>query len=47
MNFVAGRRGAVVEDDFYIKLKRLNVQAEKKDKILAPHVQRIWKRMTQ
>jgi len=31
---VAGRRGAVVEDDFYNKLERLNVQAGKKDKIL-------------
>jgi len=38
---VAGRRGAVVEDDFYNKLERLNVQAGKKDKILAAHVQRI------
>ena len=37
MNFVAGRRGAVVEDDFY----RLSVQAGKKDKILATHVQHI------
>jgi len=41
MNFVAGRRGAVVEDDFYNKLERLSVQAGKKDKILAAHVQRI------
>jgi len=41
INFVAGRRGAVVEDDFYNKLKRLSVQAGKKDKILAAHVQRI------
>jgi len=31
---VAGRRGAVVEDDFYNKLERLNVQAGKKGKIL-------------
>ena len=38
---MAGRRGAVVEDDFYNKLERLNVQAGKKDKILAAHVQRI------
>jgi len=38
---VAGRCGAVVEDDFYNKLERLNVQARKKDKILAAHVQRI------
>jgi len=41
MNFVAGRRGVLVEDDFYDKLNRLNVQAGKKDKILAAHVQRI------
>ena len=41
INFVAGRRGAVVEDDFYIKLERLSVQAGKRDKILAMHVQRI------
>ena len=38
-NFVAGRRGAVVEDEFYNKLKKLNVHAGKKDKILAAHVQ--------
>jgi len=41
INFVAGSRGAVVEDDFYKKLERLNVQAGEKDKILAAHVQRI------
>ena len=42
INFVAGRRGAVVEDDFYDKLaKKLNVQAGKRDKILLAHVQRI------
>ena len=28
INFVAGRRGAVVEDDFYNKLKKLGVQAD-------------------
>jgi len=39
--FVAGRRGAVVEDGFYNKLEKLNVQAGKRDKILAAHVQRI------
>jgi len=39
--FVAGRRGAVVGDDFYEKLEKLNVQAGKKDKILLVHVQRI------
>jgi len=43
INFVAGRRGAVVEDDFYnnLKLEKLNVQAGKRDKILLAHVQRI------
>ena len=30
INFVAGRRGAVVEDDFYNKLERLIVQAGKR-----------------
>jgi len=38
---VAGRRGAVVEDDHYNKVEKLNVQAGKKDKILLAHVQRI------
>jgi len=38
---VAGRRGAVVEDDHYNKLDRLSVQAGKKIKILLAHVQRI------
>ena len=41
INFVAGRRGAVVEDDFYNNLEKLNVQAGKRDKILLAHVQRI------
>ena len=41
INFVAGRRGAVVEDDFYNKLENLNVQAGKRDKILLAHVQRL------
>jgi len=40
INFVAGRRGAVVEDDYYNKLQRLNVQAGEMDKILPAHVQR-------
>jgi len=42
-NFVAGRRGAVVEDDVYNKLEILNVQAGKRDKILLTHVQRVCK----
>jgi len=41
ISFVAGRRGAVVEDDFYNKLEKLNVQAGKRDKILMAHVPRI------
>ena len=39
ISFVAGRLGAVVEDGFYNKLERLNVQVGKKDKILAAHMQ--------
>ena len=41
INFVAGRRGAVLNDDSYKKLDKLNVQAGKRDKILLTHVQRI------
>ena len=41
INFVAERRGAVVEDDFYNKREKLNVQAGKRDKILLAHVLRI------
>ena len=41
IDFLAGRRSAVVEDDFYNKLERLNVHAGKKDKILETHLQRI------
>jgi len=47
INFVAERRGAVVEDDFYDKLERLSIQAEKKDKILACMCNAYAKRMTQ
>jgi len=41
INFVAGRRGAVVRDDFYDKLAKLNLPAGKRDNILLAHVQRI------
>ena len=41
INFVAGRRGAVAEDDFYNKLEKLIVQAGKRDKILLAHVKLI------
>ena len=32
-NFVAGGRGAVVEDDFYNKLERLNVPKNSREKM--------------
>ena len=38
VNLVAGRRGAVMKDDFCDKLERHSVQAGKRDKILAAHV---------
>jgi len=41
MNFVVGRCGAVVEDDFNKKLNRLSAQVGKRNKILVAHVQRI------
>jgi len=41
INFVEGMRGTVLKGDFFNKLERLSVQAEKKDKILAAHAQRI------
>jgi len=41
INFVAGRHGVVVEDDFYNKPEKLNVQAGERDKILLAHVQHI------
>jgi len=41
INFVAGRRATVVEDDFCYKLEKLNVQEGEKYKILLAHVQRI------
>jgi len=41
INIGAGRCGAVVEDDFYSKLEKLNVQAGERDKILLARVQRI------
>jgi len=43
INFVAGRRCAVVEDEFSIKLERVSVQAGKRSKMLAAHAQNICK----
>jgi len=34
ISFVAGRRGAVVEDEFYSKLERISVQAEVHDTVI-------------
>ena len=47
INFAAGRRGAVVEDDFYNKLEKLNVQAGKRDKFCWRMCNAYAKRMTQ
>jgi len=41
INFVAGARGAVAEDDLCNKLDKLKVSAGKRDKILLAHVQHI------
>ena len=40
-NFVVGNRGLVVESDFYTKLKKLDVQEGKKDKLFADHVTQV------
>ena len=41
MNFVVGNRGSVVESDFYTKLKRLDIQEGKKDKLFADHLTQV------
>ena len=41
INFVVGNRGSVVESDFYTKLKKLDVQEGKKDKLFADHVTQV------
>ena len=38
INFAVGNRGSVVESDFYTKLKKLDIQEGKKDKLFADHV---------
>jgi len=38
INFLVGNCGSVVESDFYTKLKKLDVQEGKKDKLFADHV---------
>jgi len=41
--FVVGNRRSVVESDFCTKLKRIDVQEGKKDKIFADHVTQVCK----
>jgi len=41
INFVVGNCGSVVESDFYTKLKKLDVQEGKKDKLFADHVTQV------
>jgi len=43
INFVVGNRGSVVESDFYTKLKKLDLQEDKKDKLFADHVTQVCK----
>ena len=41
INFVLGDHGSVVESDSYTKLKKLDVQEGKKDKLFADHVTQV------
>jgi len=41
IKFVVCNRGSVVESDFYTKLKKLDVQEGKKDKLFADHVTQV------
>jgi len=41
INFVVGNGGSVVESDFYTKLKKLDVQGGKTDKLFADHVTQV------
>jgi len=41
INFVVGNCGLVVESDFYTKLKKLDVQEAKKDKLFADHMTQV------
>jgi len=38
---VVGNRGSVVESNFYTKLKKLDVEEGKKDKLFADHVTQV------
>jgi len=41
INFVVGNHRSVVESDFYTKLKKLDIQKGKKDKLFADHVTQV------
>jgi len=41
INFVVGNWESVVESDFYTKLKKLDIQEGKKDKLFADHVTQV------
>ena len=41
INLVMGNRRSVVESDFYTKLKKIDVQEGKKDKLFADHVTQV------
>jgi len=41
IRFVVGNRGSVVESDFYTKLKTLDVQEGKKNKLVADHATQV------
>ena len=43
INFVVGNCGYVVESDFHTKLKKLDVQEGKKDKLFVDHVTQVCK----
>ena len=38
---MVGNRGSVVDSDFYTKLKKLDIQEGKKDKLFANHVTQV------
>jgi len=41
INFVVGNCASVVENDFYTKLKKHDIQEGKKDKLFADHVTQV------
>jgi len=43
INFVVVSRGSAVKSDCYTKLKTINVQEEKKDKLCADHMTQVYK----